>query len=282
MHAQSAPVATQDGRQRLAFAGRQFTVVDLSHRLSNATSAFEPNPHAIEYVDHSRGAASSEAIGIDPSLWTDGMAWAVELAHLSTHAGTHVDAPYHYTPVSGGQPAKTIDQVPLRWCIGDGVVLDMTSKGAGEGITDKDCVQALSEIGYTLKPYDIILIHTGASKHFREPGYEQRHPGLRRSATAWLVEHGVRLIGIDAWGLDRPFDVMVAEARAGDTAQLWESHFYGRDAEYCQIEKLENLAALPAPFGFTVIALPVLIEGASAAWSRVVALCEESAGSREV
>jgi kynurenine formamidase len=261
--------------------GRDQVVIDLSHRLSNQTSPFEPNPHHIDYIDHRQGAASSAALGIAESLWPNGMGWAVETVSLSTHAGTHVDAPYHYGPMSGGKPAKTISDVPLSWCIGDGVVLDMTHKPAGAGITDEDCRLALTAIGYTLKPLDIILIRTDTSVHFREAGYELRHPGLRRSATAWLVEQGVRLIGIDAWGIDRPFDVMVAEAEAGDGAQLWESHLYGRDAEYCQIEKLENLAALPRPFGFTVIALPVLIEGASAGWSRVVALFDKPAGSIE-
>jgi kynurenine formamidase len=272
-HGSSAVAASDDAV--IEVAGRRQRIVDLSHRLSNATSSFEPNPHQIEYVDHRAGAEASKAHGIEPSLWPDGRAWAVELVHLSTHAGTHVDAPWHYAPTSSGAPARTIDQVPLRWCIGNGVVFDMTHKQAGEGITDADCRDALDRLGYTLQPYDIVLVRTDASRHFREPGYQLRHPGLRRSATAFLVEHGVKLIGIDAWGLDRPFDVMVDEARGGDGAQLWESHFYGAEAEYCQIEKLENLAALPAPLGFTVVALPVLLEGASAAWSRVVALLDE-------
>jgi kynurenine formamidase len=276
-HGSASLGATDDTVVELA--GRRLRVIDLSHRLSNATSSFEPNPHRIEYVDHRAGAEASAALGIDPSLWPHGRAWAVELVHLSTHAGTHVDAPWHYAPTSGGEPARTIDQVPLRWCIGNGVLLDMTHMQAGDGITDADCRDALDRLGYTLRPFDIVLVRTDASRHFREPGYELRHAGLRRSATAFLVDHGVKVIGIDAWGLDRPFDVMADGARAGDTAQLWESHFYGAEAEYCQIEKLENLAALPAPTGFTVVALPVLLEGASAAWSRVVALFEEPAGS---
>ena len=39
----------------------------------------------------------------------------------------------------------------------------------------------------------------------------------------------MRLIGIDAWRIDRPMDIMAAEARNGDTAQLWESHKYGAE-----------------------------------------------------
>ena len=123
-----------------------------------------------------------------------------------------------------------------------------------------------------LKPYDIVLVRTDVSRHFGEPGYDLLHPGLRRDATAFLVRAGVRLIGIDAWGIDRPLDVMAAEALAGDTAQLWESHKFGADEEYCQIEKLCNLDALPYPFGFQVLALPISLAAASGAWARVVAL----------
>jgi kynurenine formamidase len=252
-------------------------LVDLSTPLSNETSAFEPNPHEIEYIDHETAARATGAYGIDPSLWIGRRAWAVERATLSTHSGTHVDAPWHYTATTAGKPAKTIDQLPLRWCFGPGVVLDMTHKGRGEGIDDADVRQALERIGYDLQPLDIVLVRTDTSRHFHEPGYEQMHAGLRRSATEWLVDRGVRLIGIDAWGLDRPFDVMVPEAEAGDREQLWESHFLGRDKEYCQIEKLANLDQLP-PHGFLVSALPVLLSGAGAAWSRVVALVPEDGG----
>ena len=92
------------------------------------------------------------------------------------------------------------------------------------------------------------------------------------------MSQGVRLIGIDAWGLDRAFDVMAQEALAGDTAQLWESHKFGAEAEYCQIEKLTNLDQLPSPTGFTVLALPVRLAQASGGWARVVALLPQAPG----
>lgn len=260
-------------------AGRRLQVIDLSVRLSNATSAFEPNPHEITYIDHHAAAQATGAYGIDPSLWPDGRAWAVETVTLSSHAGTHVDAPYHYGPQSGGAPARTIDAVPLKWCIGPGVLLDMTHKADGEDITDGDVAAELERIDHELAPGDIVLIRTDASKRFAEPGYQHHQPGLRRSATEWLVDRGVRLIGIDAWTIDRPFSVMAAEARAGDRHQLWESHFLGCDKEYSQIEKLTNLDTLPRPTGFSVVALPVKLEAASAGWARVVALIDREGAS---
>ena len=153
-------------------------------------------------------------------------------------------------------------------------MLNITHKKRGEVITDEDVQAELQRIGYTLKPYDIVLVRTDTSRLFKQPGYDMMHAGLRRSATEWLVDQGVRLIGIDAWGIDRPFDVMMQEAKAGES-QFWESHLLGREKEYCQIEKLSNLDLLPKPFGFTVSAFPVNIRAASAGWSRVVAIFEE-------
>jgi kynurenine formamidase len=246
-------------------------LIDLSTTLSNGTSSFEPMPHRIEYIDHATSPKTSANL-VAPELWPGGSSGAVERVELGTHAGTHVDAPYHYGPTSGGEPAKTVEQVPLEWFYGPGVLLDMSHKGEGEGITADDVRAELRRIEHELQPGDIVLVRTDASRFFESPGYQDRHAGLRRSATELIVRSGVKLIGIDAWGLDRPFSVMAAEAEAGDTGQLWESHFFGREMEYCQIEKLTNLAALPRPTGFTVCAFPVKLEKASGAWTRAVAM----------
>lgn len=263
---------------------RRVTLIDLSDELENATSDFEPNRHQIQYVDHVTGMNMTvDVFKVDrnllPALFPDGHAWAVEIATLSSHSGTHIDAPYHYGPTSGGEPAKTIEQLPLRWFFGDAFVLDMTHKQRGEGITADDVEAALAKIGYTVKPLDIALVRTDTWKHFKEPGYDRMHAGLERSATQYLVERGVKVIGIDAWGLDRPFDVMFREAAGGVRGRFWESHFYGKEREYCQIEKLTNLDKIPKPFGFTVACFPYRLKGASAAWTRAVAIIEDETTS---
>jgi kynurenine formamidase len=256
------------------FGGRGVRVVDLSQRLSNRTAEFEPMPHLIEYFDHEDTIPMvEERYGLGAEYWRDGLVWAAERVTLTTHSGTHVDAPYHYAPTtSAGRPARTLDDLPFRWLMGDGVVVNAMHCDRERGITESDVREELDRIGYTLKPFDIVLVRTDTSLHYEEPGYDLRHPGLRREATAWLVEQGVKLIGIDAWGIDRPFDVMAVEAKAGHKEQLWESHKFGAEQEYCQIEKLCNLAGLPRQHGFQVLALPVSVERASGAWARVVAL----------
>src|SRR5262249_6482828 len=98
----------------------------------------------------------------------------------------------------------------------------------------------------------------------------------------WLVEQGVRVIGIDAYTLDRPFAAMVADfRRTGDGRTIWPAHFAGITREYCQIEKLANLDLLPRPTGFWVSCLPVKIARASAGWCRAVAIVPDDEQSME-
>lgn len=268
--------------ESVSFLGRRYRAYDLSQVISNATSAIEPMPHAVEYFRHTDiPAAVEERFGVPADAWPDGEVWAYERVTLTTHSGTHIDAPYHYAPRGpDGRPPRTIDQVPLSWVISDGFVLSMMEVDVRTGITAADVERELERIGYEPKQDDVALIRTDVSRRFDEDGYDQLHPGLRRDATAYLVERGVRLIGIDAWGIDRPMGIMAAEALAGDHAQLWESHKYGAEHEYSQIEKVCNLDTLPAPHGFAVLAMPVQIEGASAGWARVVALFEEEEATR--
>jgi kynurenine formamidase len=276
MNSMSTVKAPSGTPERVRLLGQTVDVYDLSQRLDNATSSFEPMPHTIEYFDHQDTAPMvEERWGLPRDVWLEGLVWAHERVTLTTHSGTHIDAPYHYHPTSGGARARTIDEVPLQWLMGDGVLLDMRACDRVIGIREADVRRELDRIGCAVKANDIVLIRTDTSLHYAEPGYDMRHPGLRRDATSYLVKQGARLIGIDAWGLDRAFDVMASEVRDGDKGQLWESHKFGAEAEYCQIEKLTNLDRLPHPTGFTVLALPIRLADASGAWSRVVALVPE-------
>jgi kynurenine formamidase len=149
----------------------------------------------------------------------------------------------------------------------------MRRKDRVDGIRRRAVEAELELIGHELQPLDVVLVWTGTD--LRRPGYENASPGLRLDATEFLVDAGVRMIGIDAWGLDRPFDVMVPEARRGELAQVWESHILGREKPCAHIERLCNLEELPSPTGFTVYAFPYKIERAGAGWARVVAVFEE-------
>jgi kynurenine formamidase len=250
-------------------------IIDLSVPLAHQASS-EPMPADIHYVTHeAEGREQMERLlGVrrEDLVYSGGLGWAIEEVRAITHTGTHVDAPFHYAPTSEGKPARTIDQVPLEWCFAPGVVLDMRHKAAGQLIDVDDVTKALRAIDYRLRPLDIVLIQTGADKRLGSPDYFAQ-PGLGRESTLWLVEQGVKVIGIDAYTLDRPFaDMMADYQRTGDGRFIWPAHFAGITREYCQIEKLANLDLLPRPHGFHVSCLPVKIERASAAWCRAVAL----------
>ena len=271
-------------------------IVDLSVPITAAGG--EPLPPKIKYRDHKAGAtlmalapaqdkrsklkslrniARGFATGkrVRPRDFPDGLALAWEDIRTQTHHGTHVDAPWHYGPTSEGKPARTIDQLPLEWFIGPGVRLDFRGEAAGTELTVSDLEQALDAVGHALAPGDIVLLWTGADEYFYEPEYLERYSGLGADATRWLLDRGVRVIGTDAWSLDRPPMFMGRDFVAtGDPAKLWPAHAVGREREYCQIEKVAHLGDLPAPTGFTVVCFPVLIERASAGWTRCVALLD--------
>jgi kynurenine formamidase len=253
-------------------------IIDLSVPLEDA-AAHEPLPARVAYVTHEGQGLQQmrQFFGVRPEdlVYSNGLGWAVEEVQAITHTATHVDAPYHYGPTSEGRPARRIDEVPLEWCFAPGVILDVRHKAAGDFITVDDLRAALDRIGYRLQPLDIVLLQTGADRRLNSPAYFEQ-PGLGREGVLWLVEQGVRVIGIDAYTLDRPFANMVADyRRTGDGRFIWPAHFAGLTKEYCQIEKLANLDQVPRPHGFYVSCLPVKIRGASAGWCRAVALVPE-------
>jgi kynurenine formamidase len=230
----------------------------------------------IDYTDHARGVeAMKGAFGCEQEDLPEGNGWASEMVTLGTHSGTHLDAPYHFYPTSEGQPAKTISEVPLEWCYGNGVVLDFRHKKSGEQVTVADVQEALEKINYRLQAGDIVCLMYGVDKKLGTAAYWTEYPGINAAATRWILEHGVRVIATDAVGFDRPFDVTKEEfARTKDPALLWEAHRVGRDKEYCHIEKIANLDQLP-PHGFKIVCFPINVYKASAGWVRPVAIIEE-------
>ncbi|MFH1488017.1 MAG: cyclase family protein, partial [Pseudomonadota bacterium] len=89
----------------------------------------------IQYFDHKEGAkVFGPLFGLREEDFPEGNFSAVENLTLTTHSGTHLDAPWHYWPTSEGKTSRTIDEIPLEWCYRNGVVLDLTHKKPGDGI----------------------------------------------------------------------------------------------------------------------------------------------------
>jgi len=208
---------------------------------------------------------------------------AAEWVRLTTHSGTHVDAPWHYHPTQdaklegGSRPAQTIDEMPLEWFMNPGVKLDFTASEDGYVITAKDIEEELERIGHDLQPLDIVVVNTSAGMALknRDPKYVSRGAGVGYEGTMYLLERGVRVTGIDAWSWDAPFVHTKAKvAETGNAKLIWEGHRAGVDIGYCHIEKMHNLEAIPGT-GFTISCFPHKIKGASAGWTRAVAIFDE-------
>jgi kynurenine formamidase len=197
---------------------------------------------------------------------------ALDTVTMPTHMGTHLDAPIHYGSTCEGEIAKSVDQLPLDWFYRPAVKIDMTNKKPGETITKNDIECYLQQINYQLNPYDIVLIWTGVDKLWGTKEYFTHAPGMGRDAVEWLISKGIKVIGIDTYGFDKPFGIMLQEFwKTHNTNALWPCHFYGREKEYIQIERLTNLEQLPES-DFIVSCFPLRLSGADASWIRAVGI----------
>jgi kynurenine formamidase len=111
------------------------------------------------------------------------------------HRGTHMDAPIHVA-----ENTPTLTGYPLWRFFGTGVAVSIP-KGKWGVVTPKDLQRAEPKI----QKNDIVMINTGSHKNYGDnPDYFAYSPGLYKDAAEWLVERGVKLVGIDVQALDHP------------------------------------------------------------------------------
>lgn len=203
-------------------------IVDLSAEIAPSPPGTPPFLRTeVAYHDHAAGAVQAQAIlHVPPQVFRNNEGWATEtITHLGTHDTTHVDAPWHYNSRIGGEDAPTVDQLPLEWFYHDGVALDMRPKADGDAVTVEDIQSELARIEYVLNPWDIVLIYSGRDEHYGAPDYMLRGPGVTAEATLWLWDHGIRVMGIDAWGWDAPLDGQArAVAETKHKGVFWAAH----------------------------------------------------------
>jgi kynurenine formamidase len=249
-------------------------IVDLSMPVTG--NAGEPVPVHIERIDHAAGAAilghSHNATAAD---FPDGYAISTETVTLSTHCGTHIDAPLHYGPVGPDGPSPAIDAMDLRLFYGPGLRLRFSNVVSG-AVSRAEMEDAIAWTGRTPTAGTIVLCDVGAAPRWGTPAYFTNFRGLSTAAVEVLLDADVQVIGTDAFGFDPPFRTMLDEWQAtGNAGALWPAHVLGRRRPYCQIERLHGLAALP-DHGFTVACFPIRLAGCGAAWTRAVAIMEDT------
>ena len=166
----------------------------------------------------------------------------VSTLHMSAHAGTHVDAPRHFFDNLPGTEA-----LPLDLLIGRARVVEVASQ---TGITAED-----------LDPFDLagdvrLLIKTRNSSFWGSPEFHEDYVGVTASGATWLVEHGVKVVGVDYLSVEQFKNV-------GKPA-----HHILLGAGVVVIEGL-NLSEVE-PGVYEMVCLPLRIVGSDGAPARVV------------
>jgi kynurenine formamidase len=189
------------------------TLIDLSIFLENDVASDPPGlePH-IQYFNHEQTYEQIAPFfpGLQRQDLPDGEGWAVERVSLSTHNGTHLDAPYHFHSTMDAKSgeklrASTIDEVPLDWCFQPGVKLDFRHLPDGHVVSADEVATELNRIGHVLTPLEIVVVNRRAGMRYGHADYVAAGCGMGYAATLYLLERGVRLTGTDAWSWDAPF-----------------------------------------------------------------------------
>ncbi|MEM3402691.1 MAG: cyclase family protein [Candidatus Hadarchaeales archaeon] len=215
----------------------------------------------------------------------------------SLHIGTHLDGPRHFLT-----RGKTIDQVPIEWACGPGVIVDLTDEMDDLAIYTPEMIEKRVDV----KDGDILILHTGWHKYGYggsepdEERYIHYHPGADRRMVDWLIKKKIKIWGVDAVSTDHPMNLPIgrflgkgtfghcervralAEKKFGkenvdklfppEDYQLTHNALFPKDCIH-----LENLGGqISAPElqnrRCVISCLPVKFEGGESAWARVVAM----------
>jgi kynurenine formamidase len=241
--------------------------------LSGAAGVVAPS---IEYLHPDSQAGRDEFclyLGCNHSELADGEGWGAEMLNdMSSHCGTHVDAPLHSGSRTAGKPARTITDIALDELYRPGLVLDVRPWArSGEEITIEMLDAALAATGHKIHDGDAVLIRTGQERFtMTDPEYYNQ-PGMSRESTLHLTRQGATILGTDAVGWDLPFRTMAQKfQQTRDSAVLWDGHKAIVEREAFIVQQLTNLGALPLS-GFMVGFFPIKLARCSAAPARVVA-----------
>ena len=153
--------------------------IDLSLSISESLPTFpgSPKPQFIIWSD----------------INTDG--YNLELLFLSSHTGTHLDAPFHF--VKNG---KKINQIPLNRLIGKGILIKL-KKIKNSPITKSDITLFEKKNG-KIPNNSSIFFYTEWQKNLKNDNYFTENPGLDSSSAKYLASKKTNLVGIDSPSID--------------------------------------------------------------------------------
>jgi len=119
----------------------------------------------------------------------------LELLFLSSHTGTHLDAPYHFA-----KNGVKIDQIPLDRLLGKAILIKL-QKTKNTAITKSDII-LFEKNNYKIPNHSSIFFYTGWQKNLKNDNYFTENPGLDISSAKYLTSKKVNLIGIDSPSID--------------------------------------------------------------------------------
>lgn len=170
------------------------------------------------------------------------------MIELSSHTGTHVDAPAHFL-----RDGVTIDEMALERLAGSCVVLDLMN------VEDAITQEHLQEYDDVIADEDIVLFKTINSLTPATGPFNPHFVYLHESGARYLVQKGVKAVGIDYLGIER-----------GDPMHTTHTVLLQAGIAIVEGLRLAHVDAGEYPF----MCLPLNIIGVEAAPARAVLLVE--------
>ena len=178
----------------------------------------------------------------------------LELLFLSTHTGTHMDAPYHFL-----EKGAKIHEISLKKLVSEAVLIKSKKKD-GEPITKID-IQKFEKKHGKIASFSSVIFYTGWQRNLQKKYYFTKNPGLSVSAAKYLASKKINLVGIDSpsidLGKDSKFSVHQIFAKKGILI----------------VENLANLEKIKSS-KFHLVVLPLKLKNATGSPVRAIAFVE--------
>jgi len=213
-------------------------VIDLTITISEQIPTFpgSPQPNFINWE----------------TLEKDG--YNLELLFLSSHTGTHIDAPYHFL-----KKGQKIHQIMTRRLVTEAILIRIR-KGANQSITKTDIQKFEKKYG-VIDEGSTIIFHTGWQKNLKKESYFLKNPGLAVSAARYLASKKINLVGIDSPSID-----------LGKDSKFSVHHILAKGGILI-VENLSNLEKIPSEKFYLIVA-PLKLKNATGSPVRAMALID--------
>jgi len=174
----------------------------------------------------------------------------LELLFMSTHSGTHIDAPYHFA-----RDGMAVDRIPARRLMGNAILIRIPKTADGE-ISRSDIVGFERKNG-RIPDHGTVVFHTGWQKNLRRKDYFARNPGLSRDAASYLASKRANMVGTDSPSID-----------PGRDRRFTAHRILSRNGVLI-VENLSNLERIRCT-EFSLVVMPLKLAGASGSPVRAV------------